>query len=214
MSRRVIAAIAALLGACTLADDPAPPGEGDEGAGPRLLEVDLERMIYQARYDLWEACAYFPDGKVMREPPAGTVPHGEVDLGPAVTAGLTDVGDYVARVPLELTMDVLRRGQDRFGIYCSPCHGVTGNGVSQVAKVMQLRPPPSLVEGRVAEYPPGRIFQVIDNGYGLMRSYSADLPLMDRWAVVAYVQALQRARGVDLDALPPALRARALSELP
>lgn len=214
MSPRLVTAIAALLGACTLADDPARPGEGDESAGPRLLEVDLERMIYQAKYDLWEACAYFPDGKVMREPPAGTVPHGEEDPGPAVTGGLTDAGDYVPRVPVELTMDVLRRGQDRFGVYCSPCHGVTGNGVSQVAKVMQLRPPPSLVEGRIADYPPGRIYHVIDHGYGLMRSYAADLPIMDRWAVVAYVQALQRARGVDLDTLPPALRARALSELP
>ena len=213
ITRALLAILA--LGACSMSDAP-PEGEreGAETINLRLLELDLERMIYQSRYDLWEASAYFPDGKVMRHPPEGTVSRTEVVGQPALTQGIAADGDYVARIPVPLSMEMMKRGQERFGIYCAPCHGLMGDGDTHVARVMQLRPPPSLVEGAIALYPPGRIYQVIDQGYGLMRSYAADLPLMDRWAVIAYVQALQRAEGVALDSLPPPVRARALTELP
>ncbi|EYF06916.1 c-type cytochrome [Chondromyces apiculatus] len=205
-------ALAGGVAGCALQDDPALEGEGDERGAARL-EIDLERMIYQPRYDAWEPAAVFPDGKVMRHPPEGTVPRDRVTESALLSEGLTEEGGHAARVPITLSREVLRRGQQRYDIFCALCHGVAGDGVSEVARVMTQRPPPSLVEAPIAGYAPGRVYQVIDQGYGLMRSYAADLSITDRWAVVAYVQALQRARSVSLDALPAPVRERALSEL-
>ncbi|AKT42135.1 c-type cytochrome [Chondromyces crocatus] len=202
------------LASCALQDAPALEGEGDVSGTPALIEIDLERMIYQQRYDPWEAASIFPDGKVMRHPPEGTVPRDRITFAPQVTDGVDDEGAYVDRVPYRLDRRALQRGQNRYDIFCAPCHGVAGDGVAQVAVAMSLRKPPTLVDAPIAAYPAGRLYQAIDVGYGLMRSYAADLTVEDRWAVVAYVQALQRARSTALDALPPAVRARALSELP
>jgi mono/diheme cytochrome c family protein len=208
---RAAAAILA-FGACTLQGDNREPPEPEE-TGVRLLDLDFERMIFQDRVDPWEASRFFPDGKVMREPPEGTVPRDRVLGDPAWTSGVVG-GAYVSRVPAPLSIEVLRRGQAQFEAFCAPCHGILGDGESQVAANMELRPPPSLIAPPIHGYPVGRIYQAIDQGFGLMRPYAADLSIPDRWAVVGYVQALQRARGVPVGALPPPLRARARMELP
>lgn len=209
---RLLAAGVALA-ACTLHDAVGTGQEGAEGEEPDLLQFDLERMIYQERYDLWEASPYFPDGKVMRQPPDGTVARDDVVGDPGLTEGMVG-GVYVERIPIPLTAETMRHGRGSFETYCAPCHGVLGDGMSQVATNMELRRPPSLIAAPVSDFPVGRIYQAIHLGYGLMRSYSSDLTLEERWAVVAYVRALQRSRAVALDTLPAPVRDRALKELP
>lgn len=177
-----------------------------------IITPNLERMIEQDRYQAYSPSSLFPDGRAMRTPPAGTEIHGGASLDPAIRTGAVD-GAYVARIPIPVTRALLDRGQDRFNTYCAACHGVGGDGDSWVARKMTLRKPPTLIGPRVRAFPPGRIYQVIDQGYGLMRSYVEDLDQDDRWAVVAYVRALDTASGVPLDALPPAARARAEEEL-
>ncbi|WP_437948580.1 cytochrome c [Sorangium sp. So ce296] len=178
-----------------------------------LPEPDFERMIRQEKYGLWEPCEHFDDGRAMQHPPEGTVARGRVTGPPGYLQGVLD-GAYVTEVPLTLTVDLVQRGRQRFETFCAPCHGILGDGSSRVATNMTLRPPPSLVGPEARSFPPGRIYQVIIQGYGLMPRYSDDLPdIEERWAVVAYVKALQLSRGVAAGALPPALRGRAEQEL-
>ncbi|AUX44136.1 uncharacterized protein SOCE26_055980 [Sorangium cellulosum] len=146
-------------------------------------------------------------------PPDGTVPNDRTTGDPALTRGVAG-GAYAERIPVPVTLDLLRYGQERYEIFCAACHGVAGDGESEVARNMTQRRPPSLVDPRVQAFPPGRIYQVIVEGYGLMRSYEPHIPLAERWAIVAYVRALGRSRAAALDALPPPLRERAQKELP
>lgn len=167
--------------------------------------LDLERMVIQPRYDPYEESDLFPDGKVMRTPPEGTLPFGEPDLSPEARTGLR-AGRPVDRIPVEVTPELVRTGRRRFEVVCAPCHGVDGNATTPVAAAMELRPPPSLHGEAIRALPPGRLFQVIGTGFGLMPSYASDLPPRERWAVIAYVRALQLSRHLVLDSLPPALR--------
>jgi mono/diheme cytochrome c family protein len=177
-----------------------------------LPEPNFERMIDQARYRPYQATDLFPDGRVMRPPPEGTV-HRDAPAGePGYVEGLV-AGEWLERIPVPVTRELLARGRDRFEVFCAACHGVAGDGVSRVAIAMSLRRPPSLHEDRIREYPPGRIVQVIREGYGLMPDFAQQLREEDRWAVAAYVQALQLSQRVALDELPPELRAEAAREL-
>lgn len=186
---------------------------GSLGCEGVLPEPDFERMIHQRGYRPFEASAQFPDGRVMQPPPEGTVARGE-PLGPApLTRGLTPAGQYAAEIPVPLTRARLERGRDRYDVFCAACHGVRGDGVSMVAANMSLRRPPSLIDPPVTSFPPGRVFQVISLGYGLMPAYDIHLDVADRWAVVAYLRALQRSQSVSLAALPPDERARAVAAL-
>ena len=114
-------------------------------------------------------------------------------------------GVPVTKLPLPVTVELVSRGGERFRIFCVACHGVLGDGASQVAENMARRPPPSLHEDRIRALPVGALFRVISEGYGLMPSYAAELSLEDRWAVAAYVQALELSQRVELAALPPEL---------
>jgi hypothetical protein len=174
-----------------------------------LPPVDYQRMIYQNKFTTWQACPYFEDGRVMRTPPAGTLPRDEPVGDPALTRGV--VGDaYVSDMPVAVTWDLLRAGQARYEIFCAPCHGLRGDGRSTVALNMDLRRPPPIAGPAARVLPPGRVYQVVHEGYGLMRSYAEDLVSPEeRWAVVAYLEALQLSRGVSLPSLPPSLREEA-----
>lgn len=174
---------------------------------------DFERMVTQQKYGLWEPSEYFDDGRAMQPPPDGTVAQDVLTGQPGVREGVVS-GQYVTEIPFPLTVPFVQRGRRQFEIFCAPCHGILGDGSSRVATNMLLRLPPSLVGARARSFAPGRIYQVIKEGYGLMPRYSDELPsIEDRWAVVAYLRALQTSRGVDVRALPPELRARAEQEL-
>jgi len=169
---------------------------------------DFARMIEQPRADAYEATPFFPDGKVMRPLVAGTVSRSRVLGPPELTTGLSG-GAYVTRFPLAVTRELVQRGGTRFDIHCAACHGLLGDGVSQVAENMRLRRPPSLHELPYRDYPPGRLYAVITGGWGLMRPYANELDLRDRWAVVAYVQALQLSQSMTVERLTPELRQEA-----
>lgn len=164
-------------------------------------DLDLERMIEQPKLTPYRPCEVCPGGTTMMSPPAGTVPRGE-QIAPTPLVLGRQAGRYLDTIPVTVTRAVLDRGRNRFDIFCAACHGRLGNGVSKVAENMTLRRPANLLTAPYTEYPPGRIFNTITEGYGLMRSYAGELPIADRWAVVAYVQALQLSQHVELDALP------------
>jgi mono/diheme cytochrome c family protein len=170
-------------------------------AGCNGCNVDLERMIVQPRFQTWVTCEVCPQGTIMMLPPPGTVARSEF-LGPEeVTRGR--VGDfYVQRIPIVVDRQVLARGRNRFEIFCGACHGRLGNGLSQVSENMTLRMPPDLHAEPWRSYPPGRVFEVVTEGFGLMRSYADVLPVGDRWAVVAYLEALRLSQNARLDQLP------------
>jgi mono/diheme cytochrome c family protein len=178
-----------------------------------LPPIDFERMIYQDRFTVWQRCRYLPRGQVLQPPPEGTVPR-DAPVGAAAVLTGIDHGGYDAEIPIPVTRDLLLAGRKRFEIYCAACHGLSGDGVSIVAENMDLRRPPAIAGPAARSLPPGRIYQVVDEGYGLMRSYAEDLVSPEeRWSVVAYLRALQLSRGVNLDSLPPDVRREAEREL-
>ncbi|MBC7793405.1 MAG: cytochrome c [Clostridia bacterium] len=112
------------------------------------------------------------------------------------------VGDaYIERIPVRSSDSLLTRGRDRYDIFCAACHGLLGDGDSAVSRNMPNVPARSLQEDRIRAYPPGRLFRVASEGYGLMNGYTAQLTVNDRWAVVAYVRALQASQHYDAASL-------------
>jgi len=165
----------------------------------------LDPMQRQAKYKAYEPSSYYPDGLSMRDPPEGTVPYHGL-LAPTVETGRGADGKPLATSPVPFDEALLTRGREKFDVFCAACHGVLGDGQSQVALNMSLRRPPSLHLYR--DRPDGYIFQVISEGFGLMPSYAYSLSVHDRWAVVAYVRALQLSQHAALDELPPEIRDR------
>ena len=111
--------------------------------------------------------------------------------------------------PLPLNMQLLERGRNRFNIFCSPCHGLQGDGNGMVA-VRGMKHPPTYHQDRLRQVPNGYIYDVISNGFGVMLDYSAQIPPRDRWAIVAYVRALQLSRNAKVSELPPDVREKLL----
>ncbi len=164
-------------------------------------EGGLQRMEQQPRYTPFKASDFFPDGRVMQWPPAGTIPSTFPVGGPDVTRGYDEKG-YTDHVPLKVDAALLARGRDRYEIFCSPCHGMRGDAHTVVGNNMPLVQPRNLLLPQIKAYPPGHIYGVINEGYGMMPPYDVQLGLEDRWAVAAYVKALQASQDVALGDLP------------
>jgi mono/diheme cytochrome c family protein len=156
-------------------------------------------MQRQPKYKAYQSSEYHADGLAMRAPPAGTVPRGSVG-DPARQQGVGADGKPLARSPVPFTPKLLAAGRTRFEIYCAACHGLVGDGQSQVALNMSLRRPPSLHLYR--DVPDGYIFQVISKGFGLMPSYAAELTPEERWSVVGYLRALQLSQHASAAQVP------------
>ncbi|AKF83484.1 cytochrome CBB3 [Myxococcus fulvus 124B02] len=162
----------------------------------------LQRMEHQAKYEYYEASDFWADGRAMRQPPAHTIPRERfasvseikdpIARQTAVT-GRTN-GQPTATIPVTVDQALLTLGQRKYNIVCSQCHGVLGDGNSVVAENMALRLPPSLLE--LETKPAGHFYTAINEGYGVMPSFSGELDVRERWAVVAYVRALQEARNI------------------
>jgi hypothetical protein len=163
-------------------------------------------MRDQPRYETFEASDFFPDGQASRPLVEGVVPYrGEWRENEAFETGKRE-GEFVAQLPLEVTRELLLRGQDRFNIYCSMCHAYTGEGDGMIVR-RGLRRPPSYHIDRLREAPVGHFFDVITNGFGAMPSYKTQIPVRDRWAIVAYVRALQLSRHAEPGDVPANERA-------
>ncbi len=165
----------------------------------------LDPMITQQKVKPYVQSDFWPDKIAMRPPQPGTVAREDV-MPPEVATGRAADGKVLTRLPVPVTRALLERGRQRFDITCAACHGQLADGVSLVARNMSLRAPPSLLAR--AQQPDGWYFQVMSEGFGLMPSYASVLPVEDRWAIVAYIRALQLSQSARLDQLPPAERAR------
>lgn len=170
----------------------------------------------QPKANRYKESHFYEDGLSMRAPPEGTVPKERITLNPRLTTGREVDGpvqpnaeplpNYVTTVPLPLSQKLLDLGRKRFDITCATCHGPLGDGKSIVATQMSLRPPPSLHQAKYVSKPAGYFYEVISKGFGLMASYAAELTVEERWAVVAYLRALQLSQSTPVAALPPAVR--------
>lgn len=151
-------------------------------------------MHDQPKYEPLEASALFPNGASARVPVEGTVARGLVNEDEALYAGKVG-GAAVTEMPFAITAADLDRGQQRFNIYCTPCHDESGNGNGMVVQ-RGYRKPPSFHIDRLRQADPGYMFDVISNGFGAMPDYKAQIDVRDRWRIVAYIKALQMAPGV------------------
>ncbi len=175
-----------------------------------LLAACHVDMYDQAKYTANQPSDFFQDGRAMRPPPANTVAMGSFDPESAMFTGR--VGDELAtELPMELTAELLERGQTRYDAYCAPCHGLAGNGDGVIA----YRGPivvPSLHNDRLRTVAIGYYFDVITNGVNRMYSYANRIPPEDRWAVAAYVRALQLSQNASPDDLTAEERAQLESQ--
>jgi mono/diheme cytochrome c family protein len=163
--------------------------------------------MHQApRYDPLERSDFFADERASRPLVDGTVARGFLRDDRRYYTG-RDGTALLQDMPEPLTEALLLRGQDRFNVYCSPCHGRTGEGNGMIVQ-RGLKAPTSFHADRLRAQPDGYFFDVITNGFGLMQDYAVPIPPRDRWAVVAYVRALQYSRRVPAADLTDADRAQ------
>lgn len=149
--------------------------------------------------------AFFEDGRSERTPVENTVARGSL-----LNDELFVPKDSNA-FPLPLTPELMTRGQERYKIFCSPCHGLQGDGNGMVV-MRGMKHPPTYHQDRLRQVQNGYLYDVITNGFGGMLGYSAQIPPADRWAIVAYVRALQLSRNAPVSELPPALREKLNSQ--
>lgn len=169
-------------------------------------------MQWQPKYQPEEASPLWNDGRAQRPLVDGVVAQGQLDDDDAYATGM--VGElYVARAPITVDDRVIRRGQDRFNIYCSPCHDRTGTGQGLVVK-RGYPQPVSLVSERVLHMPDGQVFQTITHGVRNMPAYRKQVPVPDRWALVSWVRVLGRAANAKLGDVPADVQNRIEPEEP
>lgn len=165
-------------------------------AGCRYLRQD---MANQPKNKPLSPSSFFDDGRSERPLIENTVAHGS--LADDALLVPKDSNNF----PLAVNQALLDRGEERYKIFCSPCHGLQGDGNGMVA-VRGMKHPPSFHQDRLRQAPNGYFYDNITNGFGAMLSYSAQIPPRDRWAIVAYIRALQLSRNAKVADLPAALR--------
>ncbi|MGC4073199.1 MAG: cytochrome c [Nibricoccus sp.] len=166
------------------------------------LEVfpDMDR---QAKYKAQAASPFFADGRADRPLPAGVVSRGDLRADDHLHLGKKADGSWASGFPASISIDakLLERGQDRFAIYCQPCHGAIGDG-NGITKSYGMGATPSYHDDRLRKMSEGEIYNTIIHGKGNMLSYADKLSPEDRWAVIAYVRALQRAQTGSIKDVP------------
>jgi mono/diheme cytochrome c family protein len=163
-------------------------------------------MQDQPKYKPLGENRFFPDGRNSRPIPAGTIALDELNDNDAYHTGVSN-GAFVDSIPAQVDAKLLERGRDRFDIFCSPCHGRLGDGNGMVAQ-RGVRAPADFHTDRLRSVPPGYIFQVITNGYGAMGDYGDQVPVDDRWAIIAYLRALQMSRDASVADVPADARSQ------
>ena len=158
----------------------------------------------------YRGTTFFGDGSSMRQPIEGTIPRGQLKTdteyytgkktkgaGPTATPTAQQAGvqantfpDDVDTFPFAVTREVVDRGHERYDIFCSACHGLTGNGDGMIVR-RGFRRAASFNDDRLRQAPVGHFFDAITNGWGAMPSYASQIPVQDRWAIITYIRALQ-----------------------
>ncbi len=147
-------------------------------------------MHDQPKYEPLEAGAMFSNGQSARPLVEDTVARGQLNDDEQFNTGKVG-GQLADTFPYAVTADMVDRGQERFNVFCSPCHDRAGTGRGMVVR-RGYRQPPSLQDQRLKDAPVGHFFDVMTNGFGAMPDYRAQIPVADRWAIAAYIRALQR----------------------
>lgn len=166
----------------------------------RKPDPTLARMLEQRRADPYAPSGVFADGMAMRPTPRGVVAR--------------DDDTTEAKAPPPITREALAKGRVTFETICATCHGILGDGKSAVATKMRERPPPSLHVGDVPDKPAADLFAIVSDGYGLMPGYAEMLSVDERWAVLAYLKALQLSRRAHVADLPKSMREELVKETP
>lgn len=162
-------------------------------------------MHDQPSYTAMEHSSFFPDNTASRPPVTGTVPRGQLREDELLYRGTVD-GEPADVFPFSIDEAVMARGQDAFNAFCSPCHGRTGRGDGIIVQRGFTRPP-DLTDETARAAPVGHIFNVITNGFGAMPDHAAQVLVRDRWAIAAYLRALQNTTAA-ITAIPAAERTR------
>ena len=163
-------------------------------------------MHDQPRYDPMREAPFFTDSRSARPMVEGTVARGHLRDDELLYTGMAN-GQPAAVFPFPVDARVMARGRERFDVFCSPCHGRTGQGDGMVV-LRGYRRPPSMHTDRLRSAPAGHFFDVITNGFGAMPDYATQVRAEDRWAIVAYVRALQLSGHATLNDVPPSERDR------
>jgi cytochrome c553 len=193
----------------------AEPAEHDDSALSALSAVIIvlacltgaacrQDMHDQPKYVPLRQSDFFGDARSARPLVAGTVARGQLRDDSVRYTGKAN-GSDVTTFPFPITASVMSRGRERFDIYCSPCHGRTGQGDGMVVR-RGYRQPPTYHQDRLRQAPVGHFFDVITNGFGAMPDYASQIKVDDRWAIIAYVRALQLSEHATIADVPPAER--------
>ena len=162
---------------------------------------ELRQAMYdQEKYEPLEASAFFADGMSFRPQVDGTVARGQLMLDEHFYQGKVQ-GQLAETLPVKVDRQLLERGRARYDIFCAPCHDKTGAGNGMIVQ-RGLKQPPTFHQQRLREVPVGYFYDVITNGFGVMYSYAARIPVADRWAIVAYIKVLQLSQNLEFDQLP------------
>lgn len=149
--------------------------------------------------------SFFADGRSERPLIEGTVARGHLNDDTAFYTGKGPDGKPLDTFPFPVTKEVVERGQTRFNVYCAPCHDRTGSGQGMIVK-RGYHQPPSYHIDRLRQVSNGYIYDVITSGFGAMPDYAAQIPPRDRWAIVAYVRALQMSQNATINDVPAEAR--------
>ena len=173
-------------------------------AAATLLAGCRQDMHDQPRFKPLRESDFYGDHRSARPLVEGTVARGHLDDDETLSTGKVN-GQDATDFPWPVTTEVMARGRERYDIFCSPCHDRTGSGDGMIVQ-RGYRRPPSFHIDRMRQAAVGHFFDVITNGFGAMPDYRAQVPVVDRWAIAAYIRALQASQHATLDAVPPAER--------
>lgn len=166
-----------------------------------LVGACRQDMHDAPRYEPLEASTFFPNGSGSQMLVTNTIARGQLNEDRHLYEGVVD-GRPAETFPMPVTAEVMARGRERFTVFCSPCHGLTGIGNGMIVQ-RGFRRPPSFHELRLRNAPVGYYFDVITHGFGAMQDYATQVPVADRWAIAAYIRALQASRAATVADVPP-----------
>jgi mono/diheme cytochrome c family protein len=158
-------------------------------------------MRHQPRYEAFEESTFFEDNLSARPQVLDTVARGQLRADAHLYTGQVN-GEFAQTFPFTVTLETLERGQERYDIFCSPCHGLVGDGQGIIVEY-GLRAPPSFHTPELREEAPGYYFDLITRGTRVMPSYASRIRPEDRWAIIAYIRALQLSQNADVSDVPP-----------
>jgi hypothetical protein len=165
-------------------------------------------MYKQPKYTALSESDFFANGSAARPPLEGTVARGQLRLDSRYFTGKSN-DLFIGNLPVPVTRELLAKGRERFDIFCSPCHGRLGDGDGMVVQ-RGLKRPPSYHIDRLREAPVGYFFDVITSGFGAMPSYASRIETADRWAITAYIRALQASQMAKIEDVPQSERVKLL----